>query len=173
LTLFGHYATVRDNSVIESQLGDAYMQDGNNQEALVHFEKSLKTFPYDETFAETALAYNNMGNKAKASDFYLQAYNANNYVPLKHSDQLYTTMARFFLMQKDYSQAKNILQDATVDYPDQSYFWALLALDKYQLKDKVGAIAAAEKAVTLSNNTFNTALLFNLISNKPFTLYLQ
>lgn len=171
LTLFSYYTKINDNYILETQLGEAYLRNNDLNNARIHFAKSVSMLPYDENLALLGIVTYKLDKTPEARKILLDAYASPSHLPpKKHPDYVYRELAKFFIVTKDYPTAKLIATQSVIDYPNDDYFWALLAADDYALGHQTEAESNITHAVYLSPNTLNKTLYHIIWHKLPLTL---
>ena len=174
IKLFTRYEDTDNNFSVEEWLANAYITKKNYPQALIHIQKSVALFPYDNNLATEASIYEHLGNTKMTQQFYQKALKADNYALGKHSDSVDQLLGRYYLSQGNIQLAQKITTQGTNDYPDDASLWTILAVADYKMGDKDGALYAAGKAIVInpSNPIINT-LYVAIKNNQPFTLYIK
>ena len=171
VTLFNSFSKAEDNYVVENLLAGAYISEHNYQEALIHENQSVEMFPYDNNLVWDAYIYEQLGNMQKAQELYIKSISANNYAPGEHGDTTYRMLARFFILTKDNKTALTLLEHALRDYPNEPYFWELIAVVRHNLHDQAGAASSIQRALSLSPNDPDIRAINDAIQNNiPFSI---
>lgn len=169
LNLFKHDAQVSDNYDVENELGGDYLSLKDYSNAILHYKKSIALRPYEGNIYNLGAVYENEGNFAKAESYYSIALNAETYgvtSPHKHILQTYVRYLYVILFfNPNDSKLNYVLQLALADYPDSADLWQIMALSKYKIHDRQGALSAAYKAYQLSPDE-RSSLIFKQIQEK-------
>jgi protein O-mannosyl-transferase len=152
LTLYAHDSKMVDNFDIENTLGNELNKVGRYDEAIQHFEKSIRLFPHETNLFNLALTYETLNSTDSAEKYYYKALNSRNMgqvpYPHKHREILYRMLARS-LLGKDAQKAEEVIDLGLEDYPNSSQLWVLKFVATYQAKRVEEAKEAAQKAYAL------------------------
>lgn len=174
VTLFSRYAKTDDNFSVEAWLANAYLAKKDYKNALIHIQKSVSFFPYDNNLVTEAHIYQLMGNMDKAQEFYLKARKADNYASGRHSDSVYQILGKYYLSQQNILITKKLMTRGTQDYPDDDSLWTLLAIAEYKSGDRDSALYAAGKALIINpTNPIISTLYVAIKNNQPIMLYIK
>lgn len=167
ITLYSHDTKIVDSWDIETNLGYEYKIIDNQPEALKHYLRAIKLFPFESTYLNAGIVYDNMGNHEKAIEYYYKALASKRYPTSdhKHGINTYTNTINSLLVANRTTEAKKIAMDALQDYPDAPELWAELAITQQWLRENDEALNSAEKAVRLESTQF-TRYVYDKIRNK-------
>jgi tetratricopeptide (TPR) repeat protein len=171
LTLLNHDIKVSDNYNIEETLGVEYAQKGDALNAIKHFQRSIDFRPYEGNLHNLGVIYAvNLGEIGKAKEVFSAALNAKDYKVTpghRHIINTYIDLATVMIFYDKNPKAIPFINNALVDYPDSADLYVLLAIAKYNLRDKDGALAALGKAYHVNSDTY----LYNrILNNQPFAV---
>ncbi len=154
ISLYSHDRQIHDNFDIENNLGTEYAAINEYRHAIEHQTRSITMFANEANLYNLANIYERMGNKSTAEKYYTEALNAKNYLPINHSHfaVTYVRLAYLLYLKSDFNKAKIVAKRGLLDYPDNGYLSIELAASEYKLGNYQSALAAVEKARTLSLN---------------------
>ncbi len=164
LTLYLHDSKINDNFAIENNIGVELSAKGQDDVALVHYEKSIQLFPYAVNLYNTGNYYGKRGGMETAREYYYKAIYAPDFSEKTHKDLLLSA-AKLLISHDTPLEAKAYVNALLLKYPKSAKLWADLAICEYYLHNQDQALAAAYKATILLNNRA-TNYLYNLILNK-------
>jgi protein O-mannosyl-transferase len=174
-TLNTHDSKIHTNFNLENNLASEYSKRGEFDKALQHAKKSVKLFPYENNFLNLAIIYQQMGDMKNAKVNYYEALSKKHYSSIKQKHLLATYKNSIWLLlyEKSYNEAKTILNEALLEYPNDPQLWEEVAICEYGLNNQEQAIDAINKALKLSPNVqeFHN-LLLQIQNNKPISLSL-
>jgi hypothetical protein len=164
LTLYLHDSKINDNFAIESNIGVEYSAKGQDDIALIHYQKSIQLFPYAVNLYNTGNYYGKRGDMDTAREYYYKAIDAPAFSEAARKD-LSLGAAKLLISHDTPLQAKAFVNTLLLRYPKSAELWADFAICEYYLHNQDQALAAAYKAKILLNNGA-TNYLYNLILNK-------
>lgn len=83
----------------------------------------------------------------------------------------YENLAAMFVIKKDYDQASSFLRaQALKKYPEDVFFYLLLAISEANLKNKEAAITAAQDGFRLSGDASFSLLISHIQNDRPISL---
>lgn len=165
ITLYTRDSEVHDNYDIESYLGGEYANLMQYDEAIKHYQKSVKLFPYEFNLYNVGYMYEAKGSLSMAEDYYYKALQSKSYFTKpQHAENTYGRLAYVLLQQKKYQEAKIIIHQGLDEYPESRSLWYFLAIDEAGLNNYKEALTIAEKVKTLWPGP-ETELLYNQIKN--------
>src|SRR6266567_8206566 len=150
LTLLSHDSKVLDNADIENNLGLDYEKMKNYPEALSHYSKSVQLQPSPENLTNIANMYEKQNDKETARKYLFQLLNLANTADIHIPDFTFTFAASQLVYYDSPENAKEFTTQALQFDPQGGYLWANLAVAEYRLHNQQAALAAAEKAKTLT-----------------------
>lgn len=172
LTLFTHDSKISDNFQTEEIIAVEYIQYSAFSPAIEHLQKSIHFYPHLGNLLDLAWAYVNLGEIQKAEDSLSQATRTHSY----DSSQLNTDLHFEYesdislLINKYPQKALGFIQFAMRDFPNDGGLWADLAVSKYTLHDRTGALIAAEKAKSLISSEKVNLLYSQILNNQLLNL---
>lgn len=174
LTLYNHDIRVSDNYDLENNLGNEYANKNDYADALAHLEKSVALRPYEYNLYNIGTVYENEGNFPKAELYYSMALNSKTYgTSLTHKHGLQTYIRYLYVLvffNQNPPEAISKIQLALDDYPDSADLWQIMALAKYKIHDRQGALDAAGKAYRLNPDEKNYFILKHIQDNSLFEI---
>jgi protein O-mannosyl-transferase len=171
LTLLSHDTKVQDNAWLENDLGAAYYQTRNLQEAFIHQKKSVELRPFSGNLYNLALDYRKMQNIPQAIAYYAIAATAVDTKvlhgePLSATDlKIYINLAGLFLFLEKYNDAEIITKKGLHYFPNSGTLWVELAYSEYKLQRQEEALVTLHKAQSFGANKY-IDYMYNLILNK-------
>jgi hypothetical protein len=148
-TLYTHDIAVSDDYNKEDGLAVELLNQGYYDEAEVHVRKAIAMNPIFANLNDLGVIYQHTGDYVHAKEYYKKAINAS---PDTASPFL-NLAALLVLHDSNPAPAIPILKNVLIkEYPTISRFWVLLAIGEYRLGHYDNALAAAQKAVSLSSN---------------------
>ncbi len=165
LSLFTRYAEIENNYLIEAYLASTYLEKNTPEKAVEHALRSLEMFEFDNNLMILGLAYEKLGRLTQAEEVMKKAIDANNYNHGYHAYSTYTNIVHFTIRTKQPELSFRILTQAVEDYPEDSYFWTMLAATAYLRGDKAKAIEAIHTAQRLDGINPNVTKYYDLIIN--------
>jgi len=169
ITLYSHDAKVMDNYDLENSLGAELNILGRTQEALPHFQKSVKLFPHETNLFNLGLAFENLGNLEQAENNYEKALNSPSFrevpKPHKHHSVTYERLA-ILVLKHDPEKTLVITKDGLSDYPNSAQLWYTKALAEYKINNIEEAINSAKNAYILLPDNPNTKNLYQQLTQK-------
>jgi Tfp pilus assembly protein PilF len=166
ITLFNHDIQIEKGNNLELALGVAHLKSKNFKEGITHLQNSIDSHPTAEAYNNLGFYYEYRGDFHQAKKYYEKAMSLgfkNN--PDKHLPAIYANYALFLFRTKDFKKAIKISEQGLKEYPNYTELWEYLAASKYMLRDQEGALGAAEKAKSISENE-ETIHLYTTILNK-------
>lgn len=173
-TLFTHDSRILDNYNIEANLSSEFRNEGNNDEAIYHMQKSVNFLPYETNLLNLGVLYEGEDNSKLARHYYLMAINAKSlWYPIHiHDVGVYVNVLPFLIKHNDLINAKKYETLALQDYPDNQDIWLLKAFLEEKFGNHQDAVIAAQKANQLGQTTYSEKIYLNLINKKPIEGYL-
>lgn len=165
VSLYTHDLQVSDTFDIENNLGEQFILEGRYKDALPHLKKSTMLFPQDTNLAGLAFVYEKLGNYNLAIKYYNQALRTDEIKSQPHPDSIYLYLSELLIIQKSFSNAKNILEKGVSYYPTDSTMWLYLAYTEYKLHDYEDALNTAKRSYAASPSA-TTAFVLNRIQSK-------
>lgn len=164
-TLYNHDLKFnRESWQLEDALGSAYFNARELDEAEKHYLRSIKLFPSSVTLTDLGFFYMYIHRINNAKAAYQNA--------LKYGD-LYRTYHYLGLLLSANDEpviAKEFIEGSLDKFPKAYALWKFLAIDKYKLGDREGAIDAAKKAYSLSASKENYEILEAIENGKEVTI---
>ena len=149
VTLFRHSLNVtKNNALAQNQLGLAFYQEGNQREALYHFNKAVLLEPNQDS------AYNNRGAVYLQYGQYQQALNDfNNTISFNPAYvKAYNNRANVYIQKGLYKMAVEDLSEAIRIKPDYILAYFNRGLLFAKLRDYEKAIKDFDRVIILNNN---------------------
>lgn len=174
MTLYSHDVKNTENYLLELNLAVELAAVEKYDEALVHTTKSIEIFPNEVNYGNIGYLYNKKHNSQKAREYYAKAYNSNHYLPTpqRHLLNTYSGYGASLIINDKNRDASKVLKEGLQEYPQDSNLWTLLAINEYNLDNQKDALAAAERAVSISPNQ-QTHNILQLIKNKQQVILSQ
>jgi len=157
-TLYSHDIRYGKSAFLENDLGIEYMLQNENDNAAIHFKKSIDMLPFEVNLFNLGLVYSKENDKNDARIYFKKS--VDNYKG--YAD--YVVVARLLFLYDDPEDAKTLIQKGLVARPDDMNLLMYLALAEYKLGDKQNALATAQKTYSLYPNA-NTQYMLNQIRN--------
>jgi protein O-mannosyl-transferase len=174
ITLYKHDTQLMENYDLENSLGAELNMTGQNEEAIVHFEKSVNIFPHETNLFNLGLAYEGLGKLDLAEKYYQQALQSNRYgeVPKPHVHHSVTyERLGILLLKKDFIQSLKVVNMGLTDYPNSAQLWYTKALGEYKNSNFQEALLASKNAyILLPDNTNTRELYLQLSQNKKINI---
>jgi protein O-mannosyl-transferase len=168
-TLFTYAAKIDDNFITEAWLANAYLEANDYRPAQEHIDRSTQMFAYDNNLAIKALVYETTGNTTEAGVFYDLADKSSSYSPNVHDDYTYRLLIQYYLRNQQPAKAKELLDQAVKEYPDDDYLWTILAVLNYQAGNRDLATYDIQKAIRLNpRQPLIQTIHDNIFNNQPF-----
>lgn len=166
ISLFTQYTINNDNYVTESLLANAYFDQQNFAEAMIHIKKSVTMLPYDNNLAIEASLYDQLGNNQQASIYYDKSFSAKTIGPWRHDTITSQILGRHFLLVHENKKAEIVLNRAILDFPSEGGLWVLETINEYQLGNFQKTNIALQKAYLYYPDKNFIIALNNIIINK-------
>lgn len=170
ISLYTHDMRIHNNYQLENDLGAAYMDEKNYEQALIHAKKSTEMYSFDTNLFNTGLVYEALGNMQEAERYYIRAYTSNIFTQGKRNVNIYIRLAKLYVSKSQYKEARDVLKKGLQDYPGVRDMWLLSAITEYQLHNQQEALLAAERAKTLSPDEQTNYLYIKILNNEPIVL---
>ena len=170
ITLYTHDMKIHNNFDIETNLATEYLLAHRYNEAVLHFNNSIKMFPYESNLYNLAYTYEQMGNTEMALRYYHKALNAAN-LEKNNTPELstYEGLSRLLLITGSYPEADKIINQGLVHYPNSANLWKYSAIALYQLHKQSQALEAARHASLISPSEDISALILQIQNNIPIS----
>ncbi|MBI4080148.1 MAG: tetratricopeptide repeat protein [Candidatus Levybacteria bacterium] len=164
ITLYSHDSKIYDNDEIENNLGNEYYAEHNYREALRHFKKSVELYPNATNLSNLGSIYEIFNDKASARKYFYMILNTDAYS--KNTYDYFLVYASSVLLHSDSPEiANDFTYKALKKAPHTGYLWANKAISEYKQLNQKEALAAAERAKSLTPNA-QTNYLYTLISEE-------
>lgn len=135
ISLFSRWAMIDDNFAIENLLANSYFLEEKYIQAKAHAEKSVSMLIYDSNLSLLAQIHEKLGDVPKALDYARATVKQENYARGGHSIPIYSEVVQLFMRNNEFSDALTVLKSAVVEYPDQPYFWTMMAVANEKLNN--------------------------------------
>jgi tetratricopeptide (TPR) repeat protein len=174
ITLYNHDIKIEDNFDIENNLGGEYSFLLDNKKALEYFQKSAELFPNESNLCNIGNTYGNLGDLQKAKDYCIKAFKSKNYLPItqKHNLFTYDTLAKIYIYLKEPINAKKIIKEGLLEYPNSGELYKDLALAEYELQNQKDALSAIEEAKKFISSNEIDVISTQISNNLPIKIQL-
>lgn len=154
IVLYKNDTAIHTNFLLENDYAQQLKRVRNYKEALMHQEKSVNLFSYEQNLLNLGDLYELTGNKKKAEQNYILALKAKSYIPWEYDHIVfsYVKYGKLLLKEKRSKEALAIINEGIKDYgesPNSGTLWYLNALILHQLYEDDEALKSAKKAAIL------------------------
>lgn len=154
IALYTHDSKIADNYDIENNLGGEYgIFRADYKNALIHYKKSVELFAYDGNTFNLASMYEQLGEVETAKNYFYQSLSYGD-TALDKGNVLrsYQHIGQILVLYGDANEAKRFLTRALGSYPHDATLLIELAVARYKLSERDGALQAATEAVSRSSD---------------------
>jgi hypothetical protein len=171
VTLYSHDTKIQTNFLIENDFAQHLLLKGDIKNALIHQQKSVTLFPYEQNILNLGNLYEKSGNISEAKRYYILALQSKSYIPWQYNHIVFSYMklGKILLIENKPKESLTVLNEGIKDYGESSNsgtLWYLLALIQYKLHHLEEAKAAAQKASILLSTQDSTNLYMKLQANE-------
>lgn len=165
ITLYSHDAKITQSYILEHSLGYELMQENKLNKSLPHLVTSVKLFPTSSNTNTLGVYFYKKNDTDNALIWFQRS------ITLGDNFLAYNNTSRIYLAKHDYENAQKILTKAVEKFPRSDTFWHLLSITEYKLENTSEALAAAEKAFSLSQSQQNFYVVNQLRQGLPLIIH--
>jgi hypothetical protein len=173
ITLYSHDIRIYDNYQLEQNLGTEYYLRGDDKNFLYYTNRSISLFPNESNINNLAAFYLNHGDVHKAQYYLKKALTYNAYPKAGHDSivaTIYEELAWSYIYLEQFDNANKLIKSILPIYPSSAKLWAYLAIGEYELNNKSQALAAVEKANSLSTNAEIQYIYNQIVNNQAIKI---
>lgn len=163
-TLYSHDVLYTQSNLLENDLGLEYLSQGNYDEAITHFNKSITILPFEVNSYNLGLAYAKKHDDKNAKKYFKQS--VQNYKGFVG----YSVLAKLLLLYNDPEDAKTLVNKGLTSKPLDPELTMYLTIAEYNMGNKQRALDLATGLYSQYPNNLSRYLLYQITNNLPIAL---
>jgi hypothetical protein len=166
-TLLSHDTRLQPNYMLEADLGQLYLAEGDATNSLIHLQNANRLQRSVHNLYVLGFWHEYYGNYPRAVEYYSEAYSLYKSKNTSPRQQLYERLSYTLIMEDDLNAADSMVDEGIKFFPKSDVLWQNIARIEYAKDNQTAALSAIKKAKSLKPLEEHDLIYEAMTDNKP------